>query len=96
MATKTSTRSDLIRVYLLNVEDIYYLFRGCASSVAERMKRGLPVDIKTLADSKSIKSLQMKLNLYSLKYEGIKCAERGDREAIAREVIEEAEEINNE
>lgn len=96
MATKTSTRSDLIRVYLLNVEDIYYQFRACASSVAKRMKRGLFVDIKTLADSESIKSLQRKLNLYSLKYEGIKCAESGDRETIATEVIEEAEEINNE
>lgn len=96
MASKNSSRNDLIHLYLLNVEDIYYPFRASAKCVAKRIAKGAPINVETLANSSSVRNLQTKLNLYSLKHDGVKCVECGDRELIAKEIIEEAKEITKE
>lgn len=93
MEAKKSPRNDLIHVYLLNVREIYDQYFVEARSVSKRMERGLIPEEEELAKSPAVDSLQVKLNLYSQKYDGIRCAEDGDRVLIAREIIEEAQEI---
>lgn len=93
MKANTSERNDLIHIYLLNVEDIYKQFIAAARCIAKRTAKNLPVRAEVLAKSEICASLQRKLNLYSVKYDGIRCAESGDRILIAHEIMTEAEEI---
>lgn len=93
MKANTSERNDLIHIYLLNVEDIYKQFTAAARCIAKRTAKNLPVRAEVLAKSEICASLQRKLNLYSVKYDGIRCAESGDRILIAHEIMTEAEEI---
>ena len=90
---KHSERNDLIPIYLRNVWEIYEQYMAAARVVKKR--RGLPKkdnDVE-LKDSEMVKSLSRRLNLYSLKYDGIRCVEEGDYEIVAQCIEEEADEL---
>lgn len=92
---KHSERNDLIHVYLLNVQDngIYEQFQAAARCILKRKRLGKPVTAEHLAESEMVKSLSSKLNLFSVKTDGVRIVESGDRIMVAEEIIQEADEM---
>lgn len=93
MEAKKSPRFDLARIYALNVKELYELLSTDARCVAARIERGAEVSRETLAKSSMIRTLASRINLYSGKYDNVRCVERGDFCELADFVIEEAQEI---
>ena len=92
---KHSERNDLIHVYLLNVQEygIYEQFQAAARCILKRKRLGKPVTAEHLAESEMVKSLSSKLNLFSMKADGVRIVESGDRMMVAEQIIEEAKEM---
>lgn len=92
---KHSERNDLIHVYLLNVQEygIYEQFQAAARCILKRKRLGKPVTAEHLAESQMVKSLSSKLNLFSMKADGVRIVESGDHIMVAEEIIQEADEL---
>lgn len=96
-----SSRYYLAKIYFNNVEEICNIGAALSKNIANRMRKGLPVDLERLAGCSTVKGICSHINRYCLECEGFtplrtKKDFADMRQYIADVIIENAEyEFNN-